>query len=156
MPYGTATPFVISPANLADWAGAAAAPGSEVVDFAAIAGGTFSDILVFGQTKLVAGSPSNFKSVGIYAYASLGDGVYPDEVTGSDAGITTNNPPQLKRIGAILTPAGNVAYRGGPWSLRAHIAGTPAAVGGIVLINMSGLALSGTAGDHVFKYQIVP
>ena len=159
MAYGPADqPITISPASLADWAAAQAARASDVIDFEAIlaALGTLSDILVFGQSKLVAGTPSTYRALYVYAYATVGGTSYPDAVTGADAAITTNNPFNIGRIGAIMMGAGNTSYSAGPWSFRAAFGGTLPSKGGIVLINLTGLALSSTDGDHIFTYQAVP
>ena len=155
--WGTADVVIaISPASLADWVAAKAARQSTVIDISGLASGPFSDLLIFGQSKTVAGTIGNQALLAIYAYGTTGGTTYPDAVTGTDGAITTGDPINLPRIGIIRIPTANTSFKAGPFSLRAGFAGTLPSKGGIVLVNMTNLALSATPGDHVFYYQATP
>jgi len=112
----------------------------------------FDDILVFGQTQTTSVA-TGFKTLTVYGYGTVGGTTYPDAVTGSDAAITLQNPPNLRPLGVIKLTAANTSYKAGPWSLRACFGGTVPQKWGIVVYNNVGVALSGTANHHAFTYQ---
>jgi hypothetical protein len=131
----------------------ASAQESTAVNFTAATNGPFADVLVMLTVKFQAGTLADEQAVTVYAYGSVDGGTtYPDAVTGSDAAITLQNPTQLARIGT-LRGASNTSVSAGPWSFRAPFGGTMPAIGGIVVENRSGIALTSTASDHVAQYQ---
>ena len=114
----------------------------------------FLDVLITCKIALTTGTASAPNAVFVYAYASVdGGSEYPDAVTGTDAGITINNPTQLKLLGAVYAPTQSLGYKGGPWSFAALYGGRMPERWGVVVINDSGIALTATAGDHVVEYQ---
>ena len=114
----------------------------------------FLDALVSMKSKSATGTIGGDKAIYVYAYGSADGGTtYPDNVTGSDAGITLVSPTQLRLIGVLNVPASNTAYDGGPWSVASAFGGVLPEKWGIVVQNVTGLALSSTAGDHALWYQ---
>lgn len=114
----------------------------------------FLDALVAVKIKTQnSGTISAPSAVFVYAYGTVDDSEYPDAVTGADAGITINNPTQLKLLGTIYVAAINTTYKGGPWSVAALFGGKLPAKWGIVVINDCGTALSATGSDHTAEYQ---
>ena len=114
----------------------------------------FLDVLITGKIKTSTGTISAPSAAFLYAYATVDAGSeWPDAVTGADAGITINNPTQLKLLGAIYAAAVSTTYKGGPWSLAALYGGKMPSRWGIVLINDTGVALTATGGDHAIEYQ---
>ncbi len=115
----------------------------------------FLDALVAGKVKPQnSGSISAPSGTFVWCYATVDGGTtYPDAVTGSDAAITMISPNQLRLLGFINTPAINVQYKGGPWSVASCFGGRLPEKWGIVVQNACGTAYSATAGDHVFQYQ---
>lgn len=113
----------------------------------------FIDTLVSVKTK--TGTPlSSDKAIYVYAYGSVdGGSTYPDAVTGSDAAYTMISPTNLKLIGIINAPTASTAYQAGPWSVAAAFGGLLPEKWGVVIQNVTGAALSATAGDHVLLYQ---
>ena len=79
----------------------------------------FLDALVLAKVKIAnSGAIALPSAVFVYAYGTVDGGTtYGDTVTGSDAAITLTNPPNLKQLGLIYTPAINTTYKGGPWSV---------------------------------------
>lgn len=149
--YGTnGQALTISLASLAD--SSVAGRESTVVDNSS---NKFLDALVSGKIKIAnSGGIAAPSAVFVYAYGSVDGGTeYGDTVTGSDAAITLTNPPNLKLLGLIYTPAINATYKGGPWSIASLFGGRLPEKWGIVVVNDSGTSLSATGSDHAFKYQ---
>lgn len=147
-------PFAVTLASL----GGASARESAVVDFQAIeagAGLSIIDVLVYAQIKLAAGTSGAGKAVHVYGYGTTGGTAYPDTVTGADAAITLNNPTNLRRIGSIQAPTQSTMFKTGPLSLRAITGGVVPSRAGVVVLNDSGIALTGTPADHAVVYQVV-
>lgn len=146
--------FIITLASLA----AGAARSSTVVNFqsiAAAAGLGILDVLIYAQIKLAAGTSGAGKAVHVYGYGTTGGTAYPDNVTGADAAVTLNNPTNLRRIGSIQAPTPSTLFKTGPLSLRAITGGVVPSRGGVVIVNDSGIALTGTPADHAVVYQVV-
>ena len=115
----------------------------------------YLDAFVAGKIKTQnSGSISSPSCVYVWAYGTVDGGTtYPDTVTGSDAAITMNGPPNnLRLLGVINVAAINTTYSGGPWSM-ANVFGALPEKWGIVIQNDCGTAFSSTAGDHVWKYE---
>lgn len=131
----------------------AAARESTVVDNST---DLFVDALVYVAARLAAGSPTGQKALNVYVYATVdaASPKYPDVVTGADAAITLTSPTNLKLLGSIQAPAsGGLTYKGSPWSVAQAFGGVLPKKWGIVIENQTGLALTGTEGDHTKTYQ---
>lgn len=114
----------------------------------------YLDVLVSAKFGLTTGTISAPSAVFVYAYASVdGGSEWPDTVAGTDSGITINNPTQLKLLGAVYCAAQSTVYKGGPWSFASLYGGRMPERWGVVVINDSGIALSGTAGDQAIEWQ---
>lgn len=115
----------------------------------------YLDALVQGKVKTAAGSPSVDKALYVFAYGTSDPATpkYPDNVTGSDAAITFDDPTQLRLIGVIQIPAGAVEYVSEPMSVAAAFGGVLPAKWGIAIRNYCGLSLSSTEADCGFWYQ---
>lgn len=115
----------------------------------------FLDALVMAKVKPQnSGSIISPSAVYVYAYGTVdGGSTWPDAVTGSDAGITMNNPTQLRLLGIINVAAINTTYKGGPWSIASVFGGRVPEKWGVVVLNDCGTALSATGSDHAVIYQ---
>lgn len=145
--YGATTGITISLASLTN----GGARQSLVVDNT---GNLFIDVLVQVKIKLVAGSPASEKSIYVYAYGSEDGTDLTDNASGLDASITLRQPSNLHYLGVINTPdAGGLAYVSHPMSLQRAFGGFALPrKWGIAIYNQSGLAFSGTEGDHRKAY----
>ena len=141
--YGQLETVTITLASL----GNGSARESLTIDFTALTGGAFADLLVMAKVKTVGGTVGSDQAVYVYGYGDLGNAVYPDTVTGADAAITLTAPTQLGTIGRIHVPDDGISYIAGPFSFRSAFGGTLPPHGGIVVLNRTGLAFSATAGD---------
>jgi hypothetical protein len=113
----------------------------------------FIDALVFLNIK-TGGTSAGDKAVYVYAYGSVNGGTdYTDGVTGTDAGFTMPDPPNLRLIGVISTPAITTTYKGGPFSVASAFGGVLPERWGLFLRNKSGGALDATEGNHLKVYQ---
>lgn len=149
--FGTSTSVTVTLASLAD--SASAGRESTMIDNAT---DLFLDVLIAAKFKTQnSGSISDPKCVYVWAYGSADDGTtYGDTVTGSDAAVTLNGPPNnLRLVGVVNVAAINTTYKGGPWSLAAAFGGRVPKKWGIVVQNDCGTALSSTEGDHDVWYQ---
>lgn len=156
MAYGTPTSMTITLTSLAN--SSLAGRESNSVDNSV---NLYLDALVHIKTACVTGTASADKSIYIYGYGTLDEGtpLYPDRVTGADAAVTMKNPPNLPLIGTLsidsvsTTASGINVFKGGPFSVAAAFGGMMPRRWGIVVQNMSGVALEGTATYHDVKYQ---
>jgi hypothetical protein len=148
--YASSTTFTCTLASLTS--SATAGRESTVVDNSS---NKYLDALVQMNVKLQTGTPANDKAVYVLAYASIDGGTtYPDAVTGSDAAITLNDPPQLVLLGSIyITAAGGLTWKGGPWAVARCFGGVLPEKWGIVVRNYTGVTLSATEGDHFKAWQ---
>jgi len=116
----------------------------------------YLDALVMLQAKLQTGTPANDKSIYVFVYGTVDTGTptYPDAITGADAAITFNDPPNLQLLGTLFAPtAGGLTWKGGPWSVAQKFGGVMPEKWGIAVRNFTGIALSATEGDHKKIYQ---
>lgn len=146
--FGTTTNFTLTLASLAS--SATAGRESTKVDNTT---DLYLDALVWVQIALTTGTIGNDKAVYVYAYGSLDATNFPDTVTGADAAITLNDPTQLRLIGVINAVAQSTTYKGGPWSVAAAFGGVLPPSWGIVVRNYTGIALTGTEGNHLYKWR---
>lgn len=107
------------------------------------------DALIGGVFQTAAGSPSSSKSVSVYVYSEV-DATphYTDGVSGSDAGFTRTDPPNLILLGVVNLIAGATNYYFGQWSVAQAFGGTLPSAWGVVVCNDTGLALGGTANGQ--------
>lgn len=93
----------------------------------------------------------------LWAYGAVNDTpLYPDTVTGSDAGITFTSREillsSLRRLWAMpVTATSNVAYWIPPISLRETFGFCPRNWG-LVVVNNTGVNLNSTSGNHALYY----
>jgi hypothetical protein len=83
----------------------------------------------------------------VYAYGSEDGSLYPDTVTGSDAGITLENPTVIRLAATIPTPTGSKAYESDVFSIARLYGGVLPRKWGIVVVNSTGAALSGSGNS---------
>lgn len=102
---------------------------------------------------LTNGQASGTGPMDVYVYAALGDAAsYTDGATGSDAAFTAANRRNSRYLGSIqMNAASAVAWVSG--SVAALFGGILPEEWGLIFINLSGAALSGTGGEHVAEYQ---
>lgn len=114
----------------------------------------YLDALVQVKVVLQSGTPGSDKRVYVWAYGTVDAAtpVYPDAVTGTDAGITINSPTNLRLLGIIEAPTSAGTFKGGPWSV-AQLFGSLPEKWGIVVMNMTNMTLSATESDHKKLYQ---
>jgi hypothetical protein len=111
------------------------------------------DALAQVQIKTGAGAVGNDKAVYIYVAASVDGSTWSDTATGADAGITINNPTQL-RLGAVISvAAAATTYIAEPFSIAALFGGSMPYKWSLVVINFAGQALDSTEGSHVKQYN---
>lgn len=113
----------------------------------------YVDALVYVKAKLQTGTPANDKAIYVYAYGSEDGTNYTDNVTGSDAAITTRSPTNLRLIGVIACPdSGALSYKSHPMSVAAAFGGVMPRAWGIVVRNYTGVTLDSTEGNHTKTY----
>jgi hypothetical protein len=144
--FGATTAFTLTLASLAS--SATAGRESTKIDNTA---DLYLDALVSLNLALTTGTIGNDKAAYVYAYGSLDNTNFPDTVTGADAGITLNDPTQLRLIGVINLLAQSTTYKGGPFSVAAAFGGVLPPYWGIVVRNYSGIALA--ASGHAANWR---
>jgi hypothetical protein len=109
-----------------------------------------ADVRLRFQSK---GQTSGTSYIRWYVYTGLGDTLYTDNATGSDAAFTTANIFNSRFLGSQKMNAGtsatNVEFQ------LSDIFTTVPDKWGVIGDNESGAALSATAGDHVLEYECV-
>jgi hypothetical protein len=99
-----------------------------------------------------AGSPANDKAVYVFAYATANGGTnYTDSITGTDAGFTRTDPPNLRLIGTINCPASNKSYTSSPMSVAAAFGGVLPDHWGIAVFNFTGLTLNAASNSAFYQ-----
>ena len=113
---------------------------------------TFLDALVFLKIKSASSSVSAAGYANVYAYGSADGGTtFSDGVTGTDAGFTPTNPPNLRLIGVINMVADSTTYEGGPFSVASAFGGVLPEEWGIVVMNESGASFDGTTASAWYQ-----
>ena len=102
------------------------------------------------RVSVAVGTVANEKRVLVYAYGSEDGSVYPDTVTGSDADITLENPSVLTLACAIPVPSNSKTYESDAFSIARLYGGVMPRKWGIVVVNRSGAALSGSGNTASF------
>lgn len=118
----------------------------------------FRDALVHVRVTLAAGTPVNELRLVVYAYGSEDAVHYQDQADGTDLAITMCSPSNLSLIGVIETPvAGGLTYVSAPMSIGQAFGWVLPREWGIVVHNLTGLALagSGNAASYSGVYQTV-
>lgn len=109
----------------------------------------YQDALLAGYVKTASGTIGTFPVVYVYGYADVDTTPhYTESVTGSDAGFTRADPTNLRLIGIVSVPASATDYYFGPFSVAAAFGGILPKKWGITVVNTTGLALTGTAGQN--------
>ena len=114
----------------------------------------FLDVLAMVKVKFANTAVGSDRRVYIYAWGIIdaSSPEYPDAVTGSDATITLDSPTQLNLVGRIEA-AQNVTRKSEPFSIAQAFGGILPVKWGLVILNMSNIALTGTGSDHTVKYH---
>lgn len=116
----------------------------------------FRDAMVMVKVKNHATSaPTGDKAVYFYVWGTVdvAGSLFPDQVTGSDAAITIDNPTHLKPLGTVLFTAAAQTKKAGPWSVAAAFGGRLPQKWGIVADNRTGFTLDTTEGNFAKEYQ---
>lgn len=112
----------------------------------------YIDALVEVIVKTNAAGTSATGYVNIWAYGTANGGTnYSDGVTGTNAGQTLTNPPNVKLIGTISAVANATQYVGGPFSVAAAFGGILPDHWGIVVENKTGAALDAAVGSAFYQ-----
>ena len=117
----------------------------------------FLDVLVVLRIKTGAVTPTSEKKVYVFAWGSVNVAtpIYPDTVTGVDAGITLNNAgvTQLKLIGVIEATVAVTTYTSEPLSIAQAFGGIMPERWGIVVINSTGQTFDATEANFSKQFQ---
>jgi len=116
----------------------------------------FLDVEVMLRAKNHASSaPTGDKAVYVYVWGSVDAALplYPDAVTGADAGITLDTPTHLKPLGSVVFSAAAQTKNAGPWSVAAAFGGRMPQRWGIVVENKTGFSLDTTEGNFKKEFQ---
>jgi hypothetical protein len=112
----------------------------------------FLDALVQVKIKTSASALGNDKLVYVYAYGTSDGGTdYTDGITGTDAGFTATNPPNVKLLGTINAVASSTTYVGGPWSVANAFGGVLPDHWGIFVVNFTGQTLDASVGSAWYQ-----
>lgn len=116
----------------------------------------FRDVLVMLRAKNHASTaPTGDKAIYVYVYGTVDTALplYPDAVTGTDAGITIDSPTHLKALGVLLFTAAAQTKNGGPWNVAAAFGGRVPSKWGIVIQNATGASLDASEASFKKEYQ---
>jgi len=103
----------------------------------------YLDALVSGVFVSSSSALAGSKSAYIFAYALLdGSSHYTDGVSGSDAGFTRTDPPNLPLVAQVNMPSTSSSYRFGPYSIAMVFGGVLPDHWGVVVFNDTGQAFS--------------
>ncbi len=139
--------FTITLASLAN----GSARASAVIDNSS---NLYSDVLVMLKIKSGGSGVVSTGFVNVYVYASVDGGTtYSENASGSDAGITLTNPPNLVSIGTIPMVATSTTYYSKVFDVASAFGGVMPEKWGIVVENKSGGAFDSTEGNHAKLYQ---
>lgn len=120
----------------------------------------FLDVLVTVRITLAnGGTIGSDKKVYVHAYGTVDAAtpVYPDKVTGADAGITLDVPTQLKTIAVIecgsYVTASVITFTSEPVSVAQAFGGILPSHWGIVVENKTNIAFTAGESDKKKIYQ---
>lgn len=147
--YASSADITITLASLAS--SVTAARASTVVSNAT---DLYEDALFFIKYQTIA-SASATGYVNVYGYASIDGGTtYSGGATGSDAALTLTNPTPLVLLVSLPANASSTQYNAGPFSFcRLYGVDRLPERWGFVVTNVSGQALSATAGNNKIFWQ---
>ena len=146
--YATYGSLTITLASL----GAAGARASTTVSNATT---LYEDALLMFKMTLAASAVSVTGYINVYAFGSLDGGTtYPEGATGTDGAVTLSVPPNLTLVAQLTANTNGQVCVFGPVALCAQVgwARLPP-LWGVVVVNQSGAALNGTAGNHFVQYM---
>lgn len=112
----------------------------------------YVDYLVQVTVKNGAGSIAANKGWWIYAYG-VGSANYDDGITGTDAGFTRTDPPNLPLLGFLNAPASATQYISRQFSIASVFGGTCPYKWGIFVANDTNITADATAGN--FNFSII-
>ena len=139
--YATSTSITITFNSLAD----GSARESTAVDNSS---NLYLDALV--RVSVAVGTVANEKRVLVYAYGSEDGSTYPDPLTGSDAAASLENPTVVTLACVIPTPSNSKTYESDAFSIARLYGGIVPRKWGLVVVNRSGAALSGSGNTASF------
>lgn len=114
----------------------------------------FLDALLVVKFKVANTAPANDQRLYVYGGGTVDGGTtFSAGLTGTDASYTMQSPTSLRLIGTVPTPTQNISYIGGPWRVSNAFGGALPAKWNVFILNFTGMALTGTASDHVITYQ---
>lgn len=153
--YATAASFTITLASLATSSTRLVGRESTAIDNTS---NLYLDALVSG--KITTGtSPTVNTLIDIWVYgSSLETGpVYPDAITGSDAGVTLTDAPSRNaglRLGAsiLVSATSDVDYHFAPFSVAALFGNVMPKKWGLFVTHNTGVNLNATGGNHALEY----
>lgn len=96
------------------------------------------------RVSVAVGTVAGEKRVLVYAYGSEDGSTYPDTITGSDAGVTLENPTVLTPAATIPVPSNSKTYESDVFSIARLYGGILPRKWGLLVVNKSGAALSGS------------
>lgn len=113
------------------------------------------DVILSIKAKSGGSSTTSNGYLNVYAYGTADNGTtYPDNVTGSDAGITLVSPTELYYVGQVNVVANSTTYKK-VFNLAQAFGGAIPQKWGIVIENKCGGTLDGTGGNFACLYQVV-
>lgn len=136
--YGTSTAITISLNSRAD----GGAQESNSIDNST---NLYWDALV--RVSVAVGTVAGEKRVLVYAWGSEDGSTFPDTITGSDANVTLENPTVLTPACTIPVPSNSKTYESDAFSIARLYGGNMPRKWGIVVVNKSGAALSGSGNS---------
>ena len=114
----------------------------------------YDDALVTVTLKTGVGTPANDKAGYIYVYGSADGATYNGSGTegvGTDAAVTVDNPTNLKGPQVIVLLNTGVIYKT-VFNVANFFGGVMPMKWGVVIVNVSGVPLSGTLSDNTITY----
>ena len=154
--YGSASDITITLASLASDTNLLAGRQSAAIDNTTTLA---LDFLVSG--KITTGtSPTAARSIEVWAIGSWDGTLYPDTVTGSDAGRTLTSSDikaSICRLLAVMATSStsNVTYFFGPVSVAAAFGGIVPPKFVVFPVHNTGVGLNATAANHQIRLQPV-
>lgn len=146
--FGTSTAITITLASLATSAVGVGREATAVDNTTNL----FLDAFVTVKIKTNGSGPTGDKAVYVYAAFSEDGTIWPDTVTGSDAGITLTQPTNLVLLGAINAVAASTTYiRTFPMS--SAWGGLLSRKWSIVVVNATGNVFDSTSGNFLVQYS---
>ena len=147
--YGTPSGMTITLASLAASAGGVTGRASTAVDNSTT---DAIDYLVQVTVKNGSGTIAGNKGWWVFAYAANGGANYDDGITGTDAGFTRTDPPNLRLIAFLNAPGSATQYISANYSIAAAFGGTCPQKWGLFIANDTNITADATAGNFGVEY----